>query len=76
MPPRRLRTITQFCEDNPAFRPGGIRWQIYKSNQNGLQHSGAIVRIGRRVYVDEDRYFDWVDRANGQGEGHGCRQYR
>ena len=27
---------------------------------NGLIESGAIIRIGRRVLIDEAKFFDWV----------------
>ncbi len=29
---------------------------------NKLLESGAIVRLGRRVYIDEARFFDWLAR--------------
>ncbi len=27
---------------------------------NGLFESGALVRLGRRVYIDEGRFFTWL----------------
>jgi len=38
----------------------GLRWQIYKRDENGLEESGAIVRQGRSIWIDDDKYFDWV----------------
>lgn len=58
---RNLRTVSQFCDENPAFTEGGMRWQIFNENQNGLAACGAIVRMGRRVLIDVDRFFIWLD---------------
>ena len=57
---KNLRTIDKFCEAHPAFTPGGIRWKIHKAHENGLADAGVIVRIGRRVYIDTERFDHWV----------------
>ncbi len=59
-----LQTVPQFAENNPAFPEGGLRWQIFNEEKNGLKASGAIVRIGRKVLIDSDRYFKWVYSQN------------
>ena len=46
-------TVIQFCEKHPAFTIGGIRPLIFNEVTNGLKQSGAIVRIGRKVLIDE-----------------------
>lgn len=61
---RNVSTVKQFCVRNPAFTEGGVRWQIFNEETNGLAKSGAIIRMGRRVLIDEDRFFDWLDRQN------------
>ena len=61
---RNVSTVKQFCVRNPAFTEGGVRWQIFNEETNGLAESGAIIRMGRRVLIDEDRFFDWLDRQN------------
>ncbi|MDP2902972.1 MAG: hypothetical protein Q8N96_07650 [Methylovulum sp.] len=60
----KLSTVNQFCEQNPAFKVGGMRDWIFKEHQNGLAKSGAIVRIGRKVLIDESLFFDWVRLQN------------
>ncbi len=59
-----LKTVTQFSESNPAFPVAGLRWQIFNEETNGLKESRAIVRVGRKVLIDVDRYFDWVFSQN------------
>lgn len=60
-----LKTVKQFCQDNRAFAVGGVRWQIFNENTNGLAESGAVIRVGRKVLLDEDKYFAWVVSQNG-----------
>ena len=56
-----LSTVQQFCEKHPFISQGGLRFQIFNAQQNGLSAHGAIIRLGRKVLIDESRYFDWVD---------------
>lgn len=57
----RLRTIHQFCEENPAFTENSIRWHIFNADQNGLNKYNVLKRLGRRVLIDTDRFFLWLD---------------
>jgi len=55
-----LLTVNQFSEKHPAFPKGGLRHRIFHSEINGLKASGALVRNGRRVLIDEEKFFEWV----------------
>jgi len=59
-----LQTVPQFAENNPAFPTGGLRYQIFNEEKNGLKAAGAIVRVGRKVLIDVDKYFAWVYNQN------------
>jgi hypothetical protein len=59
-----LFTVNQFTAKQPAFNPGGIRSLIFNEHQNGLAKSGAIVRIGRKVLIDEPKFFAWIESQN------------
>lgn len=61
-----LITVNQFCEQHPAFPIGGIRHYLFHRNQNGLAASGAVVKIGRKILIDERRFFDWVREGAAQ----------
>ena len=54
-------TVQQFSEKFPAFPHGGLRWQIFNEEINGLKKSGAILRIGRKILINVDKYFDWIE---------------
>ena len=67
----RLYTIAQFSERHPAFSQPSLRNYILNAEDrlnsrgekipgNGLAESGAIVRIGRRVLIDEQVFFRWI----------------
>jgi hypothetical protein len=60
---RRLLTVSQFCDQNPAFTQGGLRWLLFHRETNGLKNAG--LRVGRRLLIDEDAFFAWVDEQNG-----------
>ena len=57
-----LYRINQFAarHSDKGMSPGGLRWQIFNEKHNGLAESGAIVRKGRTVWINEDRYFEWM----------------
>lgn len=59
-------TVNQFCEKYPAFARGGIRALVFHEDQNGLRKSGAVIRLGRKVLIDESKFFNWVTN---QGQG-------
>ena len=61
-PKRVLRTVPQFCDENRFVTEGGLRFQIFNEEKNGLKEAGAIVRIGRKILIDVPRYFHWIDK--------------
>jgi len=74
-PPPLQFTVAQFSARNPAFSEPALRNLIFKAGArqssrgevpgNGLVEAGAILRIGRKVLIDEGRFFDWVQQQNG-----------
>ena len=55
----KLKTVPQFCNDNPAFKLGGIRAMLFHRGQDA-EESGAVVRFGRKLLIDEDAFLEWV----------------
>ncbi|MCF8007938.1 MAG: hypothetical protein K9K84_11070 [Methylovulum sp.] len=56
-----LSTVKQFSEKYPAFPVGGLRQRIFNEATNGLKQYGAIVRNGRRVLINEEKFFIWLE---------------
>jgi hypothetical protein len=63
-PTQLYSTVKQFSERHPAFTVPSLRALIFDGNTNGLNESGAVVRINRKVLINEGRFFDWVDGGN------------
>lgn len=57
---RNIQTIAGFAREGAQTEPQ-LRWQVFNATHNGLEEFGAVVRIGRRVYLDVDRYWQWVN---------------
>jgi hypothetical protein len=60
---RNLQTVTSLVAASP-FSEGQLRWWIFASKTNGLDAAQAVIRVGRRVYVDVDRFEDWIEQQN------------
>ena len=58
-------TVNQFIDKHPAFTTGGLRALIFNEHKNKLAESGAIVRIGRKVLINEEKFFGWIETQNG-----------
>lgn len=59
MPLENLRTVKQIVERNPeVLTEAVVRWWIFNAEQNGL--GMAVVRIGRRVYIDQPEFDAWI----------------
>lgn len=57
-----VRTLAQKYPD--VITEGGLRWEIFNKDRNGLKDSGAILKRGRKILIDDDRYFDWLYSQN------------
>jgi hypothetical protein len=57
-----LLTVQQFSEKHKGFTLGGLRWLLFHRDTNGL--SRAVVRLGRKILLDEEEFFAWVDGQN------------
>jgi len=76
--PRRLATVEKTAEvyADAGETPSAIRANIFKSEDrknsrgekiagNGLAAAGAIIRRGRKVLIDVDRYGAWLAGTDG-----------
>lgn len=54
----RLIPVTEWNK-HPSWPPlGGLRWLIFNEHTNGFAR--VVRRMGRRVLIDEDAFFEWV----------------
>ena len=52
-------TVKQFITKHVAFTAGGIRSLLFYRGDDA-EKSGAVVRFGRRILIDEPRFLAWV----------------
>lgn len=67
-----LLTVRQFAEKHPGFSQGSLRNMIFLSKErhtskgklpgNGL--AGALVHVGRKILIDEAKFFAWIETNN------------
>ena len=62
---RNLKSVAAFVADSTFTEPQ-VRWWLYNASSNGLNDAKAIVRIGRRIYLDVDGFERWLDLQNNQ----------
>lgn len=39
-----------------------LRQLLFLGNENGLNKSGAILRLGRKILIDVTKFHEWVSR--------------
>ena len=59
-----LSTVNQFTQKQPAFTTSGLRSLIFNEHSNGLAQSGGIIRVGRKVLINEEKFFGWIEAQN------------
>ena len=62
---RRLIPVSKFNDYHPDPSPAAIRWMIY-INKDGFEE--CVVRRGRRILIDEEAYFKWLDRQSSKSK--------
>jgi hypothetical protein len=54
----RLIPVTKWGEYHPWPPIGGLRHLIFHAETNGF--ASCIVRVGRRILIDEGKFFAWA----------------
>ena len=65
----RLIPVPDWNDYHPWPPPGGLRHLIFNSKTNGFD--SVIVRIGRRVLIDQTAFFEWAAKHRADQEGGG-----
>ena len=70
-PPRTLFTFQQFADRQPAFSESSLRWLRFHQDENGF--ASAFINVGRRVLIDETKFFEVIDGQNSGSSPRGGR---
>lgn len=63
-----LKSVDDFARSSP-FTVAQLRWHIFNAKNNGMDAAGAVIRIGRRVYIDLDGFDRWIAAQNPKSGG-------
>ena len=61
--PRRIIPVPDWNKHHAWPPTGGVRHLIFHAKENGFDK--VIRRAGRRVLIDEQAFFEWLDEQNG-----------
>lgn len=62
-----ILSVKLFSEKHPSFPAGGLRHIIFNAHENGLEKSGALIRLGRKILIDETAFFAWIKAGAEKG---------
>lgn len=57
----KILTIKQFCMQFPWPSESGIRSYIYRAEEFAM--TDAFIRVGRRVLIDANKFFEIIQRG-------------
>ena len=64
-------TVAKFADSFPEFTTeSSLRWLIFNANSNGMNQFDVIERIGRRVLINADNFFRWLEAINKSTPSH------
>ena len=66
--PPRLLSVKQFCAKHPWATRGGLRQLLFNRKENGFDK--CVVRLGRKLLLDEAAVFAWIEKHGREGAGH------
>lgn len=55
-----ILSVEQTAQQIPALTEAAIRWQLFNRHTNGLSESGAVINVGRRVFIDLTIFIEWL----------------
>ena len=56
---KTLNTVRQHAEHYPSFTEAALRKLIFNAEENGFAR--VLVRVGRRIYIDESEFVTWIE---------------
>ena len=60
-----LLTINGFCEKHSFLTPSALRNKIFYSAQNRMDEFKVVIKLGKRVYINEINFFNWLSAVSG-----------
>ena len=66
---KRIATVKNLPSKYPDanITESSIRWWIFNARENGF--AKCVVRVGRKILIDLDRFEEWLDEQAALGGG-------
>ena len=64
-------SIRQFMRRHACFTMGWLRQMLFHRETNGL--ADAVVQCGRKILIDEAKFFAWLEAQQGRGAARDLR---
>lgn len=61
---KKYCAVRQFSAQHPAFSEPSLRWIVFNAEKNGLEKAGGVIRIGRKVLIEEHAFLRWVESGS------------
>jgi hypothetical protein len=74
IPVRRAIPISDWPKYHPWPTVSGLRNLVFNADSNGL--ADAVIRVGRRVLIDESSFWDWARDPNRNSRASRSRRAR
>ena len=58
-----ITTVSKLVAKHPGLSEGGVRWAIFNAENNGLAETNALLKKGRRLFIVEERYLEWLSEG-------------
>lgn len=55
-----LITVNELVKKYPQLTVGGVRWWLFSRKENGLENSKAVIKIARKIFIDEAKFVEWL----------------
>ena len=64
---KRIIPLSDWSKFHPWPPLGGLRHLVFHAKQNGFER--VVKRAGRRVLIDEDEFFKWIESRSAMKGG-------
>lgn len=55
-----IYSLKEFCKKFPSFPMSGLRHKIFFEEQYGLKKCGAVIKVGKSIFIDSSKFFKWL----------------
>ena len=70
---RRLIPLAQWNEFHVWPTIANLRYYVQNQDTNGMREHCVVMRVGKRLLIDEPAFFRWVEAQQGEKPANGAQ---